>query len=176
MNQIALNNIIVFSLGKNATRIKDMNGNLYTPEDFENDLHCKNEISENQGCIISLIKSKASPVSRETELKCITSNFLKCDFDTNVLNPWYFCYQFNEGKELAQQISMFHQGTVLSVKKLNVKIISELKINLPDIERQRELGALYKQSIIQNDLLKMQAENIRKFTITMIRKIEEDLT
>lgn len=175
MKQIILDEIVDFSLGKNPTRIKDLEEDLYTPEDFEKDLHCNNDIQEEQGCIISLIKSKASPVSLQTDKKCITSNFLKCDFDKNVLDPWYFCYQFNEGKEFDQQITMYHQGTFLSVKKLTVKIISELKMNLPDIEKQREIGLLYRQSIIQYDLLSKQAENIKRFTLSMIRKIEEDL-
>lgn len=175
MKQIILDEIIEFTLGKNPTRIKDQSEEFYNPEDFENDLHCRNDIQEELGCVISLIKSKASPISKQTEKKCITSNFLKCEFDKNVIDPWYFCYQFNEGKEFDQQITMYHQGTFLSVKKLNVKLISELKIRLPDIEKQRNIGELYRQSIIQNDLLMKQAENIRKFTLTMIRKIEEDL-
>lgn len=176
MRQVILDEIIEFTLGKNPTRIKEQGEELYTPEDFENDLHCKNNVQEKLGCIISLIKSKASPVSIQTRNKCITSNFLICEFDNNIIDPWYFCYQFNEGKELEQQISMVHQGTVLSVKKLNVKIISELKMSIPAIEHQRRIGQLYKQSIIQNDLLILQADNIRQFTLTMIRKIEEDLS
>ena len=35
---------------------------------------------------------------------------------------------------------MYHQGTTLSVKKLNIKTIGELKIILPDIEKQRTIG------------------------------------
>lgn len=60
------------------------------------------------------------------------------------------------------------------MKKLNIKTIGELKILLPDIEKQRNMGNLYKQSIIQNDLLVKQAENIKEFTIALIRKMEED--
>ena len=69
---------------------------------------------------------------------------------------------------------MYHQGTTLSVKKLNVKIIGELKINLPDIEKQKAIGQLYRQSIIQKDLLLKQAEENNNFIMTVIRKIEED--
>ena len=69
---------------------------------------------------------------------------------------------------------MYHQGTTLSVKKLNIKTIGELKIILPDIQKQRTIGNLYRQSIIQNDLMVKQAENVRKFTMTLIRRIDED--
>ena len=69
---------------------------------------------------------------------------------------------------------MYHQGTTLSVKKLNIKTIGELKIILPEIEKQRIIGNLYRQSIIQNDLMLRQAENTRKFTMALIRNIEEE--
>ena len=169
-----LNEIIQFTLGKNLTRIRGQTDELYTPEDFEEDLHSRNSIKEGRGCIINLIKSKCSPISEQTEAKCITSNFLRCDFDTEKIYPWYFCYQFNEGKSFGQQIEMYHQGTTLSVKKLNIKTIGELKIFLPDIEKQKTIGNIYRQSMIQNDLMLKQAEDIRKFTMTLIRRMEED--
>lgn len=174
MKSITLSEIVQFTLGKNPTRIKEQKEELYTPEDFEKDLHCINPTKEGMGCIINLIKSKCSPISEQTEAKCITSNFLRCDFDTGKIFPWYFCYQFNEGKNFEQQIGMYHQGTTLSVKKLNIKTIGELKIFLPDIEKQRIIGNIYRQSIIQNDLMIRQAEDIRQFTMALIRKMEEN--
>ena len=174
MESTPLKEIIRFTLGKNSTRIRKPADELYTPEDFENDLHCIHSAKEGMGCIINLIKSKCSPISEQTETKCITSNFLRCDFDTGRIYPWYFCYQFNEGKDFEQQIEMYHQGTTLSVRKLNIKTIGELKIVLPDIEKQRTIGNLYRQAIIQNDLMVKQAENIKKFTITLIHRMEEN--
>ncbi len=174
MESIPLHEIIQFTLGKNPTRIRELAGGLYTPEDFENDLHCINPSKEDMGCIINLIRSKCSPISKQTAAKCITSNFLRCDFDTGKLNSWYLCYQFNEGKGVEQQIERYHQGTTLSVKKLNIKTIGELKIPLPDMEKQKTIGNLYRQSIIQNDLMVKQAEDIKKFTMTLIRRMEED--
>ena len=95
-------------------------------------------------------------------------------FDQNELDPWYFCYQFNEGKSLEQQISKYHQGTTLSVKKLNIKSIGELKIPMLEKEKQRQIGRLYRQSMIQKDLLERQAENISRLAAETIRRIEED--
>ena len=169
-----LGDVIHFSLGKNPTRIKEQELSLYSPENFDNDLYCINEHDNKSVCIINLMKSKAAPVSPANEEKCITSNFLKCEFDGQVLDKWYFCYQFNEGKDFEQQIAMFHQGTTLSVKKLNVKTIGELRISLPDIEKQRRIGEIYRQSLIQNRLMLKQAEEIKNMTLTIIRKMEED--
>lgn len=175
MELIGLDEIVSFTLGKNVTRLKNQGDDIYTPDDFEKDLHSINNTSEKSDCIINLIRSKASPVSAETRGKCITSNFLLCSFDTNVLDPWYFCCQFNEGKSFEQQISMYHQGNTLSVKKLNIKSIGELKIQLIDIEKQKLIGNIYKQSIIQYDLMNRQAENIKKLALETIRRIEENL-
>ena len=69
---------------------------------------------------------------------------------------------------------MYHQGTTLSVKKLNIKTMGEQKIVMPDMEKQTTIGNFYRQSIIQNDLMVKQAEDVRKFTMALIRRMEED--
>lgn len=174
MERKELCDVIDFTLGKNPTRIKEQELCLYSPEDFESDLYCISEHDNSSECIINLIKSKAAPISLDNKSKCITSNFLKCEFDRQILDKWYFCYQFNEGKDFEQQIAMFHQGTTLSVKKLNVKIIGELKIRLPDINKQRKIGELYRQSLVHNRLMLKQMEEFKNLTRAVIRKIEED--
>lgn len=169
-----LSDIMTFSLGKNPTRFKEQESDLYSHENFEGDLYSVNRHGDSSECIINLMKSKAAPVSKDNEAKCITSNFLRCDFDRNILDKWYFCYQFNEGKDFEQQIAMFHQGSTLCVKKLTIKNIGELKIKLPDIEKQHIIGELYKQSLIQNHLMLKKAEECKLMALTLIKKIEED--
>ena len=171
MSYVSLEEIMQFSLGKNPTRLKE-NEIAYTAEEFETDLQGCHDYKEE--CIINLIKSKASPLSERSVNKCITSNFLKCIFDTNALDPWYFCYQFNEGKGFEQQIVMCHQGTTLSVKKLNTSLIGKMQINLLPIEKQRIIGKIYKQTIVQTLLMQRQAENYKELTLQTLRMIEED--
>lgn len=174
MKQICLNEIVTFTAGKNSSRMNVPASEIYTQEDFVGDLHCMENTTKKADCIINLIRSKASMLSDETKKKCITSNFILCTFDTNVLDPWYFCYQINEGRDVEQQIAMFHQGNTLSVKKLNIKSIGDLEIQLAPIEKQRLVGSIYKQSIIQSDLMNRQIENIKELTMETIRKITED--
>ena len=81
---------------------------------------------------------------------------------------------FNDGKEIKEQIYMFHQGSYGSVKKLNVKIIGELEITLPDIIKQRNIGLLYKKVIKQYDLMKKQADDMKQLSLEIIKMIEED--
>ena len=78
-----LSDIINVTLGKNPTRLKEQEVCLYLPEDFENDLYCMSEYDGKAECIINLIKSKAAPISAKNKDKCITSNFLKCEFCVN---------------------------------------------------------------------------------------------
>lgn len=174
MKQVCLNKIVTFTAGKNSSRMNVPANEIYTQDDFVNDLHCMREINRDADCVINLIRTKASILSDNTKKKCITSNFILCTFDTNILDPWYFCYQVNEGRNVEQQIAMFHQGNTLSVKKLNIKSIGDLKIPLPIIEKQRLAGSIYRQSIIQSDLMNRQIENMRELTMETLRKIMED--
>ena len=177
MEKKRLNELVTFTIGKNITRLKgsnDMAEDLYVPEDFNKDLLGINETCEGMGCVINLIKSKAAPLSVQTRRKCITSNFLKCSFDPKKLDPWFFCYQFNEGRYFAQQISKYYQGNTLSVKKINIKSVGEVNIQLPDIQKQRLIGNIYRQAIRQRYLMIEQAEDIANATFETLRKMEED--
>ena len=62
----------------------------------------------------------------------------------------------------------------LSVKKLTVKNIRELKIPFLNIERQKVIGSIYKQMLMQKHLMVQQTKNIERLSIEIIKKIEED--
>ena len=121
MKETTLNDIMHFTLGKNPTRLKESDVNLYTPKDFDQDLLDRDSKDSREVCIINLIRSKAAPMSDANREKILTSNFLRCELDASLIDGWYFCYQFNDGNALSQQIAMVNQGTTLSVKKLNLK-------------------------------------------------------
>ena len=93
MKEKKLEDIMLFSLGKNTSRLNTDDIVVYTQEDFEKDLQGTKNLSIDTECIINLIKSKAAPLSEVNSKKCITANFLKCSFDTQILDPWFFCYQ-----------------------------------------------------------------------------------
>lgn len=174
MEERKLSEVMRFTLGKNPTRMKETQVELYMPEDFESDFNFQDSEESRKDCIINLIKSKAAPISIKNMEKCITSNFLRGEFDERLIDGWFFCYKFNEGRDLEQQIAMFHQGNTLSVKKLNMKTVGELRIKLPNLEKQIVIGDMYKQSLIQKERMLSQAKQINIYTLEMIRKIEED--
>ena len=173
MEQRYLEDVIQFSLGKNPSRV-DENEELYSTEDFDTDL--LDNMDNLSIILINLIKSKAAPLSNRNSKKCITSNYLRCELDESKIDPWYFCYQFNEGKSIQQQIGMYHQGNTLSVKKLNIALISQLLIPLPTIEKQKSIGELYRLYIKRQELLRRQYENYNTLNKEIIRLIEEDFT
>lgn len=171
-----LQEISEFTIGKNSTRLKNQGRDIYTPEDFEEDLHNINT-PETDGiteCIVNLMKSTVAPLSDVGKDKCITANFLKCTFDTEILDPWYFCYQFNEGQDIKHQINMLHQSNMVGIRKLTMKNIGEIKINLIDIRKQRLIGKIYRKMLIQKDKMLSQIDNMERLTKNVIKKIEED--
>ena len=172
--QEKLENIIEFTAGKNITRLNEIpESNVYTQKDFDDDLNGVNQ-DYISGCIINLMKSKIAPCTKFTSEKCLITNFLSCTFDKDTLDQWYLCYLFNESKAVERQMNRFQQASVLSVRKLTIKSIGDLKINLIDIDKQRNIGKLYKEYLRKNYLMRQQIENISKLTKETIRRIEED--
>lgn len=161
-----LSEIAELSLGTNPSRVKDVP--LYTQEDLELSLiHCR----EPNGFIISLFTNKASPKGDEKTGKVLTSNFVECNVDTNVLDPFYFCYLFNEDKDIKEQISKMHlMSTVASVKRIPVQALAQLEVELPDIETQRAIGRTYHEAIKLKHLMNKQAENLFTATMEIINK------
>jgi hypothetical protein len=174
MNKKKLGDIAEFTSGKNPTRLKSDEILIYSKDDFEKDLICSNEIKDFSRCIIDLTSSMASPISVQSEKKYITSNYIKLEFDPNILDVWYLCYSFNEGKDLPRQIVKYNQGTTQFVQKLNAHIIKELELSIYDMNKQKMIGELYKKSLRQNYLLMKQAEQLKMYTKNIIRKIEVD--
>ena len=66
---ISLEDVIQFTLGKNRTRIDPRITDIYTPDNFEKDLHSITTLDRPDECIINLMKSKAAPLSKETKEK-----------------------------------------------------------------------------------------------------------
>lgn len=172
MKELALKEVMAFTLGKNPTRLTDADGPLITPDDLDGDLFSRHGEPDRTICIISLIKSTASPVSALTMEKCLTSNFLRCELNPKLIDGWYFCYKFNESSEFKQQIASVHQGTTLSVKKLTQRNIEELRISLPAIEKQKQIGDIYRQALIQLDLMEKQTSQMEQLLFETMEKMD----
>lgn len=172
MEILKFKDIMTFSSGVNTTRLQKNDENLFSTEDFDNTFNSR-EKTHSSLCIINLIKSKAVPCLEKDVRKTISQNFLKCLLDTDVILPWYFCCQFNEGKALIQQIKSLNQGTFLAVKRLNVNIISNLEIRIPDLKKQKLIGELYRLSLLQYEQQLKVANDIKTYSFEMINRLLE---
>jgi len=186
---IKLNELMSFTAGQNTARIQksckdDM---LYTAEDLDSDLAGsggnsniksdvdKDYIVKSDDCIICTTRSQAGITTKATAGKYLNINYVKCRFDRDVLDPWYFCYIFNESPFIRRQIAMFQQGTSVSILKLTIKIIGDLSVKaLPDIKTQKTIGSLYRQALHTEYLMKQRTAQIKQFTLQMLRNVDEN--
>ena len=185
---VTFGDLITFSAGTNMTRLSaDIpDDSIYTLEDFDRDLSSlddenyskdkfvkngKSVISSAGDVVISMTRSQAAIVSIRNDGKYLNSNFVKCEFDKNRLYPWYFCYLFNESTVISQQIKKMQQGTIGCINRLTINMIGSLVFELESIEQQRIIGEMYRNMLIRERLTLKQVEDMRKYTLELIKKI-----
>ena len=189
---VLLNDFATFYAGINISRVSINDDKLdnwaYTIEDFETDFSCVScpnnridfvgkdkKLEVNAGdCIISLAKSKATIVGNSNVGKCITANFIKCDLDTQKINPWFFCFMFNENTEIKKQLNMSMQGTISCIKRITLADLKSLEIDktkLPSLDQQRIIGHLYYDAIKNETLIKKKAEQQKEIILATLKQL-----
>lgn len=188
---VTFGDLIAFSAGTNMTRLSGdiSDESIYTLEDFDRDLSSLNQeyldvdnfitkgksvISVAGDIVISMTRSQAGIVSLESSGKYLNSNFVKCEFDRNKLYPWYFCYLLNESGAISQQIKKLQQGTIGCINRLTISMIGSLEFELEDISQQRIIGDLYRNMLIRERLTLKQMEDMRKYTLELIKKVDNN--
>ncbi len=183
--------LITFSAGTNITRLSNevTESNIYTLEDFDNDLTTirghkedtsvslgkdKSVILQTGDIVISVTRNKAVIVSSDNSGKYLNSNFIKCEFDKQKLYPWYFCYLLNESSSVSQQIKKMQQGTIGCINRLTLNMIASLQFILEDISKQKIIGDLYRNLLIEENLMKKKMENIKRYTFEVIKKVDKN--
>ena len=171
----ALGQKINFCVGRNVTRQK-ISDNVYSLDDFFNDLYGKNGYADSQNakCVVSLTKNKAAVLSPQTAEKSLSSIFLLCEMDTDEIEPWYFCYIFNEDKDLIAQMKKLQQGAIGCMAKLNVSLISSLMIDPPLIERQKIIGKAYREILLLERLNREQTENRKIVALETLNRMNKN--
>lgn len=188
---ITFGDLVTFSAGTNLTRLSGdvSDSSIYTLEDFDRDLSSlskeyvdagmsaakgKSVISAAGDVVISMTRSQAGIVSSENSGKYLNSNFVKCEFDRDKLYPWYFCYVLNESTAISQQIKKLQQGTIGCINRLTISMIGSLLFELEDLSKQRTVGDLYRNMLIRERLTLKQMENMRKYTLEIIKKVDNN--
>lgn len=156
-----LKEIAELSFGKNSSRMtKVEQENIYNVDSLRQDLNYlgENEPSKqgggtpvifNEGDLaLRLINPQAAVVSPATAGSILSLNFAKIVPNRTKVDEWYLCYYLNEAKDVQKQIELSAQGQVSTIKRLGAKFLRELKIVLPDLEKQKELGRIYRNWLI----------------------------
>lgn len=188
---VTFGDLITFSAGTNMTRLSaDIpDDSIYTLEDFDRDLSSLNQkylevdtsitkgksvISVAGDVVISMTRNQAGIVSSESNGKYLNSNFVKCEFDRSKLYPWYFCYLLNESGAISQQIKKLQQGTIGCINRLTISMIGSLEFELEDIMQQKIIGDLYRNMLIREHLTIKQMEDMRRYTLELIKKVDNN--
>ncbi len=183
--------LITFSAGTNLTRLSGdiSEDDIYTLENFDSDLCSLNEMSDEPNAnvtksksivsnagdvVISMTRNQAGIVSAKNSGKYLNSNFVKCEFDTKELYPWYFCYLLNESPTISQQIKKMQQGTIGCINRLTISMIGSLEFRLEDLSQQKMIGDLYRNLLVRERLVIKQMEDMRKYMLEIIRKVDNN--
>lgn len=160
-----LEEILRMSVGQNSTRIKNLYGDIpvYSVADLENDLfqrpseeapldNAGPEFTKEGELLISIIKEKACIVGSGNAGKLFTSAFIRCQYDEKALDPWFFCFFFNESEAVGREIHLRSGMPGLGYYHLNSEIVGQIVIELPPMEKQQTLGKLYRGCLRQQRL------------------------
>jgi restriction endonuclease S subunit len=146
--------LVTLFAGPNVTRIKkDITGmEMYSIASMDEDLaQAEGQIpaamnSTEKYCtrvgdlVVGMIKGRASIVSPKNAGCFLSSNFVRCDYDASVLDPWFFCFWLNESEEVRRQN---HQNTGRAL--YTPLALEMLSITLPSLPQQKQIGGIYKK-------------------------------
>lgn len=92
----------------------------------------------------------AMVITKERANSLLLSNFCLVRVnDTNLLDPYYFAWLFNENSIMKHQLTSSTQGQSY-VKMITLDVIRDLELDLPPINKQILIGKIYYQSIRKN--------------------------
>ena len=160
-----LGNYVSFIPGVNPSRLDTtVDFQIYDQSDFLHDYYlCDNNsctyhddgthyILHEGDVIISSSMQKAVIVSKENNGKLMTLNFIKVLFKDSSLDKAYFTYLYNNHSMIKKQKEKEMQGTGLVVR-IPIKSLSRLLIPIVPLEKQRQIGQLYRKMLRLQDEL-----------------------
>jgi len=175
-----LGDILQVTAGPNASRIKNMytEEQMYTVGNLEDDLaqtECGSfggstiqaELLTNMNdLVVSMIRQEAAVVSKANIGKVLSSNFVKCEFDSACVDPWFICYWLNESDAVKKE-----KYDKSRLKSYTTTTLLDLPIMLPAIAKQRAIGKIYKDLKHMQYLLDRQKDEWTRLTLEMICRV-----
>ena len=175
-----LDDILQVTAGPNASRIKNIytEEQMYTVGNLEDDLaqiECDSfetktiqaELLTNEDdLVVSMIRQEAAVVSRGNVGRVLNSNFVKCEFQSEQVDPWFICYWLNESDAVKRE----KHDKSLS-RSYTAATLLDLPVTLPDIATQYEIGKSYKELKHMQYLFDRQKDEWTRLALEMMRSV-----
>lgn len=114
----------------------------------------------------------AAIVSAKNAGKIVSQRIVQIDWDEEKVDPWYLCYVLNESTTIKRQIYVIRDST--TILNVGVRYLNSLKLKLPALDQQRQIGESYRQLLIALRLQKERIEEVKKTTISLLRKVDKN--
>ena len=100
-------------------------------------------LTKQKDIVVGLSSRKAFVIDETRSNNLLLSNFaLIRVLDTNILDPYYFCWLLNEDLQFQKYIDQKMQGSA-NVIILSINNVKDMELELPDIEKQKMIGVIY---------------------------------
>lgn len=105
--------------------------------------------------------------------KILSLNFTEVRFISDRLDKNYFLYLFNVFRDVQKQKEREKMG--LTIQRIPIKALNDMVIPLPNIEKQKQIGGIYIESLKLQMALKRKADLLNQLTNEMLEKNMKDI-
>lgn len=192
MEKRKLSDFVSFVQGVNQSRAEKQFGEqeipYYDQASFEDDYRHYNEMNQEEkinesftsevtldkrDIVISNSLQRATMVGEMNIGKVLSINFTKVNFINEELDKHYFLYLFNNYQDIQRQKERELQGTG-PILRLTKQSLEKLIIPIVPLKEQRQIGAIYGESLKVQSKLSEYARLLEKFTGAMLEnKLKE---
>ena len=192
MEKRKLSDFVSFVQGVNQSRAEKQFGDqeipYYDQASFEDDYRHYNEMNQEEkinesftsevtldkrDIVISNSLQRATMVGETNIGKVLSINFTKVSFINEELDKRYFLYLFNNYQDIQRQKERELQGTG-PILRLTKQSLEKLIIPIVPLKEQRQIGAIYVESLKAQSKLSEYARLLEKFTGAMLEnKLKE---
>lgn len=192
MEKRKLSDFVSFVQGVNQSRAEKQFGDqeipYYDQASFEDDYRHYNEMNQEEkinesftsevtldkrDIVISNSLQRATMVGEMNIGKVLSINFTKVSFINEELDKHYFLYLFNNYQDIQRQKERELQGTG-PILRLTKQSLEKLIIPIVPLKEQRQIGAIYVESLKAQSKLSEYARLLEKFTGAMLEnKLKE---
>lgn len=182
-----LQDLIELESGYNVSRVTDVPREwVYSVNDLEEDLAGSREAValpteppsrleayclKEGDLVISLIAEKAGIVGKGNAGKLLSSNFVRCSrINPEMIDKWWLCFYINKSEAFRRSAGLRTGFAGLALYHLSPTFLRSVPIEPPPIERQRQIGSIYRDYCRLNGLYERQKNEIERYVMSLLNK------